>query len=99
MSIIRLCLSSKAGAKVDNLSITSKYIGLFFYSFLKLFCNSLIDNDVIEYIFSDRHILIWKPIHYYIVHSNVSSIFLYLTEILYTFKIPRSTFRYYEFLR
>ena len=26
------------------------------------------------------------PIHYYIVHSNVSSIFLYLTEILYTFK-------------
>ncbi|WP_374937800.1 hypothetical protein, partial [Bacteroides caccae] len=26
MSIIRLCLSSKAGAKVDNLSITSKYI-------------------------------------------------------------------------
>ena len=60
MSIIRLCLSSKAGAKVDNLSITSKYIGLFFYSFLKLFCNSLIDNDVIEYIFSDRHILIWN---------------------------------------
>ena len=35
MSTIRLCLSSKAGAKVDNLSITSKYIGLFFYSFLK----------------------------------------------------------------
>ena len=60
MSIIRLCLSSKAAAKVDNLSITSKYIGLFFYSFLKLFCNSLIDNDVIEYIFSDRHILIWN---------------------------------------
>lgn len=26
MSIIRLCLSSKAGAKVDKLSITSKYI-------------------------------------------------------------------------
>ena len=30
MSIIRLCLSSKAGAKVDTLYITSKYIQLFF---------------------------------------------------------------------
>ena len=35
MSIIRLCLSSKAGAKVENLMTISKYIRLFFQVFFE----------------------------------------------------------------
>lgn len=51
MSIARLSVSWKAGAKVAHISIQSKYIYHFFACFLKLICNSLIDKDVVEHIF------------------------------------------------
>lgn len=51
MSIVRLSLSWKAGAKVRGFAIQSKYIWLFSTTFLKLFCNHLIDNDIVEYLF------------------------------------------------
>ena len=51
MSIVRPSLSWKAGAKVRGFAIQSKYICLFSTTFLKLFCNHLIDNDIVEYLF------------------------------------------------
>ena len=39
MSIARLTVAWLAGAKVDDISMQSKYIYHFFYSFLKQFCN------------------------------------------------------------
>jgi len=50
-SISRLSVSWKAGAKVADISIHSKYIYHFFACFLKQFCNSLINKDVVEHIF------------------------------------------------
>ena len=50
-SISRLSVSWKAGAKVADISIRSKYIYHFFTGFLKQFCNSLINKDVVEHIF------------------------------------------------
>ena len=54
MSISRLSVSWKAGAKVADISIRSKYIYHFFTGFLKLICNSLIDKDVVEHISERR---------------------------------------------
>jgi len=51
MSISRLSVSWKAGAKVADISVRSKYIYHFFTGFLKQFCNSLIDKDVVEHVF------------------------------------------------
>ena len=64
MSIARLSVSWKAGAKVAHISIQSKYIDHFFTSFLKLICNSLIDKDVVEHIFERRYGWARKDIHY-----------------------------------
>lgn len=49
MSIARLTVAWLAGAKVDDISMQSKYIYHFFYSFLKQFCKWLIDKDVVEH--------------------------------------------------
>ena len=51
MSISRLTISWKADAKVGHITIQSKYIYHFFTIFLKQFCNSLIDKDVVEHKF------------------------------------------------
>ena len=64
MSISRLSVSWKAGAKVADISIHSKYIYHFFTGFLKLICNSLIDKDVVEHIFERRCGRVRKGTHY-----------------------------------
>ena len=51
MSIARLTISWKADAKVADITIQSKYIYHFSIGFLKQFCNSLIDKDVVEHNF------------------------------------------------
>ena len=64
MSISRLSVSWKAGAKVADISIHSKYIYHFFIGFLKLICNSLIDKDVVEHIFERKCGRTRKGTHY-----------------------------------
>ena len=64
MSISRLSVSWKAGAKVADISIRSKYIYHFFTGFLKQFCNSLIDKDVVEHIFERKCGRTRKGTHY-----------------------------------
>ena len=70
MSISRLSVSWKAGAKVADISIHSKYIYHFFTGFLKLICNSLIDNDVVEHNFERRCGRARKGAHYIYVHAR-----------------------------
>ena len=69
-SISRLSVSWKAGAKVADISIHSKYIYHFFTGFLKLICNSLIDKDVVEHIFERRCGRARKGAHYIYVHAR-----------------------------
>ena len=64
MSIARLTVSWKAGAKVAHITIQSKYIYRFFTGFLKLFSNCLIDKDVVEHIFKRKCGRARKDIHY-----------------------------------
>ena len=78
-SISRLSVSWKAGAKVADISIHSKYIYHFFTGFLKLICNSLIDKDVVEHIFERRCGRARKGTHYIYTCAREGGI-----EIAYT---------------
>lgn len=66
MSIARLTVAWLAGAKVDDISMQSKYIYHFFYSFLKQFRKWLIDKDVVEHNSERKDERRGKGIHYYI---------------------------------
>ena len=70
MSIARLSVSWKAGAKVAHISIHSKYIYHFFACFLKQFCNSLIDKDVVEHIFERKCGRARKGTHYIYIRAR-----------------------------
>ena len=67
MSIARLSVSWKAGAKVAHITIQSKYIYHFFACFLELICNSLIDKDVVEHIFKKERGRAQDTTHNYIM--------------------------------
>ncbi len=70
MSIARLTVSWKAGAKVAHISIQSKYIYRFFTGFLKQFCNCLIDKDVVEHIFKKERGRARKGTHYIYTYAR-----------------------------
>ena len=70
MSIARLSVSWKAGAKVAHISIQSKYVDHFFTSFLKLIYNSLIDKDVVEHIFKKERGRARKGTHYIYTYAR-----------------------------
>ena len=69
MSIARLTVSWKAGAKVAHISIQSKYIYRFFTGFLKLFSNCLTDKDVVEHIFKKERGRAQDTTHNYIMRA------------------------------
>ena len=79
MSIARLSVSWKAGAKVAHISIRSKYIKHFFTGFQKLIHKTLIDKDVVEHIFKRRCGRARKDIHYIYTCTREKGI-----EIAYT---------------
>ena len=54
MSNSQAFYSWKAGAKVGDIAIQSKYIQLFFERLFELFYNWLIDKDVIEHSFKGK---------------------------------------------
>ena len=70
MSITRLTVSWKAGAKVAHITIQSKYIYRFFTGFLKQFCNCLIDKDVVEHIFKKERGRARKGTHYIYIRAR-----------------------------
>lgn len=70
MSIARLTVSWKAGAKVAHITIQSKYIYRFFTGFLKQFCNCLIDKDVVEHIFKKERGRARKGTHYIYTYAR-----------------------------
>ena len=70
MSIARLSVSWKAGAKVVDITIQSKYIYHFFTGFLKQFCNCLIDKDVVEHVFERRRGRARKGTHYIYTYAR-----------------------------
>lgn len=70
MSIARLSVSWKAGAKVVDITIQSKYIYHFFTGFLKQFCNCLIDKDVVEHNFKKERGRARKGTHYIYIYTR-----------------------------
>ena len=70
MSIARLSVSWKAGAKVVDITIQSKYIYHFFTGFLKQFCNCLIDKDVVEHNFKKERGRARKGTHYIYTYAR-----------------------------
>lgn len=70
MSIARLTVSWKAGAKVAHITIQSKYIYRFFTGFLKLFSNCLTDKDVVEHIFKKERGRARKGTHYIYTYAR-----------------------------
>ena len=70
MSIARLTVSWKAGAKVAHITIQSKYIKHFFTGFLKLFSNCLTDKDVVEHVFERRCGRARKGTHYIYTYAR-----------------------------
>ena len=61
---VSLLSFSKADAKVEDLLISAKYIYPFFITFHKLFCNSLINKDVIEHVFLRMRCTVTESSHY-----------------------------------
>ena len=70
MSIARLTVSWKAGAKVAHISIRSKYIKHFFTGFQKLIHKTLIDKDVVEHIFKKERGRARKGTHYIYTYAR-----------------------------
>ena len=70
MSIARLTVSWKAGAKVAHISIQSKYIKHFFTGFQKLIHKTLIDKDVVEHVFERRRGRARKGTHYIYTYAR-----------------------------
>ena len=69
MSIARLTVSWKAGAKVAHITIQSKYIKHFFTGFQKLIHKTLIDKDVVEHIFKKERGRAQDTTHNYIMRA------------------------------
>ena len=70
MSIARLTVSWKAGAKVAHITIQSKYIKHFFTGFQKLIHKTLIDKDVVEHIFKKERGRARKGTHYIYTYAR-----------------------------
>ena len=70
MSIARLTVSWKAGAKVVDITIQSKYIYHFFTGFQKLIHKTLIDKDVVEHIFKKERGRARKGTHYIYTYAR-----------------------------
>ena len=70
MSIARLTVSWKAGAKVAHITIQSKYIYRFFTGFQKLIHKTLIDKDVVEHIFKKERGRARKGTHYIYIYTR-----------------------------